>query len=108
MSHPRSGPLSITCEVKKWVTVPQSDLAPRERWLPAKQNLKAPVAEQLCDVFRWAMITVDEALGSDEPKRCVECKQAVRPRKARTNGVAAHFEHVTSNPECSLSGRAAS
>ena len=78
------------CEVKKWVTIPHSDCAPRERWVPAKQTARTSV-DQLCDVFRWATIDVDEALRNDEPKRCVECKQPVRPHKAHTNGIAADF-----------------
>lgn len=34
--------------------------------------------------------------------QCVECGRAVRPHKAGGSG-AAHFEHLSRNPECQLS-----
>jgi hypothetical protein len=34
---------------------------------------------------------------------CPECHKPVKPMKARTTGVAAHFEHLLRNPQCSLS-----
>lgn len=109
MAHHGSSRLSTTCEVMKWVTVPQSDLAPRERWVPAQHSAKAgTLAEEMCDVYRWAIIDVEEALRNDERKRCVECKQPVRARKAGTNGMSAHFEHVTRNTTCLLSKTARS
>ena len=104
-----SGGFNMTCEVMKWVTIPQSDLVPRERWVPSKHNARtATSVDQLCDVFRWAVIDVDEALRNDALKRCVECKQPVRLHKARTDGMAAHFDHVTKNSTCSLSHSARS
>jgi predicted RNA-binding Zn-ribbon protein involved in translation (DUF1610 family) len=37
--------------------------------------------------------------------RCPECGERVRAHKKGTTGQEAHFEHLSSNPRCSLSGR---
>src|SRR5947208_4172849 len=37
--------------------------------------------------------------------RCSECGEIVRPHKTGTTGQEAHFEHLSSNPRCSLSAR---
>jgi predicted RNA-binding Zn-ribbon protein involved in translation (DUF1610 family) len=36
---------------------------------------------------------------------CPECGERVRAHKKGTTGQGAHFEHLSSNPRCSLSGR---
>ena len=100
----RSAPLSIKCEVQKWITIIRSELAPKERWVPTEHAAKTAVPDgDWCDVFRWVVISVDEALRTDGAKRCVECQGPVRPHKASNNGMAAHFEQLSRNPNCSLS-----
>jgi RNase P subunit RPR2 len=34
---------------------------------------------------------------------CTECGERVRAHKSGTTGQAAHFEHLSANPHCSLS-----
>lgn len=62
--------------------------------------------------FNGQVILVDDALeirdATTVGKRkllgfeCLECGQAVRPHKSGGNG-AAHFEHLSRNPQCNLS-----
>jgi hypothetical protein len=97
-------PLSTKCEIQKWITIPRSELALLERWTPPEHARKsAHTTADLCDVYRWLVIDVDEALRTSGAKRCVECRQTVKPHKASDKGVAAHFEHLKRNPNCSLS-----
>jgi hypothetical protein len=96
--------LSTTCEIRKWMTIPRSELKPFERWATTPRAPKAAVAnEDVCDVWRWAVVDVDEAIGATGRKRCIECQQDVKPRQSKTVAGAAHFEHVKRNPACSLS-----
>jgi hypothetical protein len=96
------GPLSTTCEIQRWMTIPRSQLRPLERWAT---TLRAPktgaLNEDVCDVFRWEVVSLDEAIRTEGRKRCVECKQEVKPSSARGD---VQFGHVKRNPTCSLSG----
>jgi hypothetical protein len=55
----------------------------------------------------WKTIRVEEAIDSNERRgRCTECHKPVRTHKASTNGKqAAHVEHLSQNPKCSLSDK---
>jgi len=55
----------------------------------------------------WKTISVAEAIDSNERRgRCTECHKPVRTHKASTNGrQAAHVEHLSQNPKCSLSDK---
>ena len=55
----------------------------------------------------WKAITVEEAIDSNERHgRCTECHKPMRAHKASTNGrQAAHVEHLSQNPKCSLSDK---
>jgi hypothetical protein len=53
----------------------------------------------------WRVMTIDEAvLTREQQGRCIECHEPLRAHKTGTTGQAAHFEHLKSNPRCSLSG----
>jgi hypothetical protein len=62
-----------------------------------------------CEVLTgkgWKTITVDDYLTLRETGgRCLECKEPIRAHKRSVNGMAAHFEHLKSNPSCSLGDR---
>ena len=97
--------VSTTCEIQKWLTIPRRELRPLERWAATPRAPKAAVVnEDVCDVWRWAVVDVKEALGVKGRKRCIECQQDVKPREPKTADGAGHFEHVKRNPTCSLSG----
>ncbi len=54
-------------------------------------------------------LDIDEALAIPEIQvrrkfRCIECGERVRAHKEGTTQQAAHFEHLSANPRCSLSG----
>ncbi len=52
----------------------------------------------------WQTVPVQEALERNERHgRCVECKEPARVHRAGHNGMAAHVEHLTRTPRCSLS-----
>lgn len=54
----------------------------------------------------WKVISIDEALDmGTRATRCVECEMPVRAHRWSVTGMAAHFEHLSMNPQCSLSGR---
>jgi hypothetical protein len=54
----------------------------------------------------WTVISVAEALVRKAVgTRCVECKEPVRAHVEAANGMAAHFEHLARNPNCSRSDK---
>jgi hypothetical protein len=54
----------------------------------------------------WKIITVEDYLTLNESGgRCPECKNSIRADKPSVNGMAAHFEHLKSNPSYSLADR---
>lgn len=60
-------------------------------------------------MFNSKVISVDEAIDIRDSGRiaapdfrCTECNQSVRPHRAGGH-VAAHFEHLERNPDCSQS-----
>jgi len=59
-----------------------------------------------CEVLTskgWSTVNVEEYLTLHEKGgRCLECKKPIRAHKQSINGMAAHFEHLQSNPSCSL------
>jgi hypothetical protein len=105
------GPRSTVCEVRRWKTITVAEaLETKEASVPTAfhSDDKMPGSHSdpknpVCDVRRWETITVAEALRTNEVGRCVECKRPVRAHRAATNGMAAHFEHLTRNPACSRS-----
>lgn len=96
---PQAAPLATECEVQGWVRVRVTDVASREQSVPAEGDTSGLYRE----VFRWKVITVAEALATEQRGRCIECKEPVRPHRASVNGMAAHFEHLDGNPSCSRS-----
>jgi hypothetical protein len=97
-----TNPASTTCEIQRWMTIPRAQLRPFERWATTPHAPKTDVLnDDVCDVFRWDVISLDDAIRTKGRKRCVECKQEVKPSSA---GGSVHFAHVTRNPTCSLSG----
>jgi hypothetical protein len=55
-------------------------------------------------VFGWHEVNVADALHLGEKKgRCVECDNPVKIFNTGKNGEAAHPEHYSLNPACSLS-----
>lgn len=62
-----------------------------------------------CKVRRgsvWETISISEALATGESNcQCIECQMPVKPHRQAVNGMAAHFEHIQRNPDCSLSDR---
>jgi hypothetical protein len=95
-----SSPVNTTCEIQRWMTIPRAQLRHLERWVPTRATKAGAVNEDVCDVWRWDVASLEEAIRTDGPKRCVECKQAVKPSSA---GGSVHFGHVKRNPTCSLS-----
>ena len=63
----------------------------------------------VCEVLTgkgWTPMNVEAYLTLQESGgRCIECHAPVRAHKLSVNGMAAHFEHLKSNPSCSLSDR---
>lgn len=53
----------------------------------------------------WKKITINDAIARNERRgRCIKCDKLVRPHRRGKNGTpAAHFEHLSRNPSCSLS-----
>ena len=62
-----------------------------------------------CKVQRgsiWVTMSISEALATQESDcQCIECQMPVRPHRQAVNGMAAHFEHIQRNPNCSRSDR---
>ena len=62
-----------------------------------------------CEVLTgkgWKSITVEDYLTLRETGGlCLECKEPIGAHKRINNGMAAHFEHLKSNPSCSLADR---
>ena len=86
------------------MTIPRSELSPFERWATTPRAPKsAPVTDDVCDVWRWTVVDVKEAIGATGRKRCIECGQDVKARQPKTAAGTAYFEHVKRNPACSLS-----
>jgi hypothetical protein len=55
-------------------------------------------------VFGWQELDVNDALKLGEKKgRCIECDNPVKIFNVGKNGEAAHPEHFSRNPACSLS-----
>ncbi|MBL8136207.1 MAG: hypothetical protein JNL48_06270, partial [Acidobacteria bacterium] len=80
----------------------------RARSLKGTHMANAPTMTS-CEVLdgkEWKRISITEALERHERNgRCVECHRPVRAHRLASNGMAAHFEHLTRNPECSYSDR---
>lgn len=60
-------------------------------------------------LFSARPMNIAAALEIRERKRdadfhCIECGEKVRAHKRGTTGQEAHFEHLSANPRCSLSG----
>ena len=53
----------------------------------------------------WKRLTVHEAIARHQSRgRCIECHKSVRVHSRSANGrQAAHVEHLSGNPKCSLS-----
>jgi hypothetical protein len=60
---------------------------------------------EICTFGQWDRISVEEAVGTTHPTRCIECGKPGRIHKQSSNGMRAHFEHHYANPSCSLSYR---
>ncbi len=67
--------------------------------IPRKPSVPRSTTCEVPTVNGWNVISVDEALQRNAvATRCVECKQPVRAHSPGTNGMAAHFEHLSGHP----------
>jgi hypothetical protein len=111
------GPKSTVWEVQIWTTTTVREAqAAKERFARLSagnpsSGKPAGNADEPCEVLRWVLKTIDEALKlrARDPglmMRCVECKKPVRPHSALlTDGTSPtpHFDHREANPNCSRS-----
>ena len=84
-----------------------SRLSPK-RW--RSRDMEAQVPKSTTCILSGQQIDIQAALEIRERKssadfRCPECGERVRAHKKSTTGQEAHFEHLSSNSRCSLSGQ---